>query len=99
MALEYKTKQANKSFAERTHGHSKHLLPTTKEKTLHMDITRWSIPKSDGLYSLQPKMEKGSIQSAKTRPGTDCGSNHQFLIAKFRVKLKKIGKTTRPCMT
>ena len=28
------------------------------EKTLHMDITRWSIPKSDGLYSLQPKMEK-----------------------------------------
>ena len=31
---------------ERT-GHSKYLLPTTQEKTLHMDITRWSIPKSD----------------------------------------------------
>ena len=42
---------------ERT-GHSKHPLPTTQEKTLHMDITRWSIPKSDWLYSLQPKMEK-----------------------------------------
>ena len=28
-------------------GHSKHPLPTTQEKTLHMDITRWSIPKSD----------------------------------------------------
>ena len=36
----------------------KHPLPTTQEKTLHMDITRWSTPKSDGLYSLQPKMEK-----------------------------------------
>ena len=42
---------------ERT-GHSKHYLPITQEKTLHMDITRWSTPKSDGLYSLQPKIEK-----------------------------------------
>ena len=39
-------------------GHSQHPLPTTQEKTLHMDMTRWSIPKSDWLYSLQPKMEK-----------------------------------------
>ena len=39
-------------------GHSKHPLPTTQEKTLHMDITNWSIPKSDCLYSLQPKMQK-----------------------------------------
>ena len=39
-------------------GHSKHPLPTTQEKTLHIDITRWSTPKSDWLYSLQPKMEK-----------------------------------------
>ena len=38
--------------------HSKHPLPTTQETTLHMDITRWSIPKSDWLYSLQPNMEK-----------------------------------------
>ena len=34
------------------------ILPTTQEKTLYMDITRWSIPKSDLLYSLQAKMEK-----------------------------------------
>ena len=33
---------------------------------------------------------------AKTRPGTDCGSDHPLLIAKFRLKLKKVGKTTRP---
>ena len=37
-----------------------------------------------------------SIQSAKTRPGADCGSDHEILIAKFRFKLKKVGKTTRP---
>ena len=36
------------------------------------------------------------MQSAKTRPGADCGSNHELLIAKFRLKLKKVGKTTRP---
>ena len=39
-------------------GHSKHPLPAMQEMTLHMDITTWSIPKSNGLYSLQPKMEK-----------------------------------------
>ena len=37
-----------------------------------------------------------SIQSAKTRPRADCGSDHELLIAKFRLKLKKVGKTTRP---
>ena len=40
--------------------------------------------------------DKASIQSAKTRPGADCGSDHEFLISKFRLKLKKVGKTTRP---
>ena len=43
----------------------------------------------------QLKMEN-SIQSAKTRPGAVCGSDHELLIAKFRLKLKKAGKTTRP---
>ena len=33
---------------------------------------------------------------SKTRPGADCGTNHEFLIAKFRLKLNKVGKTTRP---
>ena len=44
---------------------------------------------------MQPKC-KSSVQSAKTRPGADCGSDHELLIAKFRLKLKKMGKTTRP---
>ena len=38
----------------------------------------------------------GSIQLAKTRLGADCGSDHELLIAKFKLKLKKVGKTTRP---
>ena len=39
---------------------------------------------------------ESSIQSAETRPGADCGSDHELLIAKFRLKLKKVEKTTRP---
>ena len=39
---------------------------------------------------------RSSIQSAKTRPEADCGSDHGLLIAKFRLKWKKVGKTTRP---
>ena len=35
-------------------------------------------------------------KTAKTRPGADCGSDHESLIAKFRLKLKKVVKTTRP---
>ena len=37
-----------------------------------------------------------TIQSAKTRLRADCGSDHELLVAKFRVKIKKVGKTTRP---
>ena len=39
---------------------------------------------------------RSSIQSAKTRPGADCGSDHELLIAKLRLKVKKVGKTSRP---
>ena len=73
---------------------SKHPLPRTQEKNLHMDITRWSTPKSNGLYSLQPKLEKLYTVKKKTRPGADCGSDHELLISKFRLKLKKVGKMT-----
>ena len=37
-----------------------------------------------------------ALYNPHTRPGTDCGSDHELLIAKFRLKLKKVGKTTRP---
>ena len=46
-------------------------------------------------YSLCSRRWRSSIQSAKTRPRADCGSDHEALIAKFRLKLKKVGKTTR----
>ena len=77
-------------------GHSKNPLPTRQEKTLYM------ITSSDGQhpnqidYILCSQRWRSSIQSAKTRPGADCGSDHDLLIAKFRLKLKKVGKTTRP---
>ena len=54
-------------FCKECTGHSKHPLLTTQEKSLHMDINRWSIPKSDWLYSLQPKMEKLYTVSKKNR--------------------------------
>ena len=47
-------------------------------------------------YILCSQRWRSSIQSSKTRPGTDCGSDHELFIAKFRLKLKKVGKTTRP---
>ena len=46
-------------------------------------------------YILCSQRWRSYIQSAKTRPGADCGSDHELLIAKFRLKLKKVGKTTR----
>ena len=47
-------------------------------------------------YILYSQRWRSSIQSAKTRPGADCGSNHELLMAKFRLKLKKAVKTTTP---
>ena len=76
-------------------GHSKYPLPTKQEKTLHMAslmvntkirlIIFFAAKEGEALYSHQ-----------KTRLGADCGSDHELLIAKFRLKLKKVGKTTRP---
>ena len=57
-STEWSRAKANRVLPRECTGHSKLPLPTTQEKTLHMDITRWSIPKSDWLYSLQPKMEE-----------------------------------------
>ena len=64
--------------------------------TLH-----WTSP--DGQYQNQidyilcsQRWRSSSIQPAKTRLGADCGSDHELLIAKFRLKLKKVGKNARP---
>ena len=76
-------------------GHSKHPLPTTQEMTLHKDITRWSILNQID-YIFCSKRWRSTIQSAERRPGDDCGSDPELLVAKFILKLKKVGKTTRP---
>ena len=60
-----------------------------------LDITRWSILNQIDYIPCSQRW-RSSLQSAKTGPGTDCGSDHELLIAKFSLKLKKVGKTTRP---
>ena len=50
--------KANRVLPRECTAHSKNPIPKTQEETVHMDITRWSILKSDRFYSLQPKMEK-----------------------------------------
>ena len=73
-------------MGEHSH-HSKHTLPTTQEKILHMDITRWSIAKSECMKKLY------TVSKIKTKSWLWLRS--WTFIAKFRLKLKKIGKTTR----
>ena len=66
----------------------------------HRRLYTWSSP--DGQYRNQinyilcSQRWRNSVQSAKTRPGADCGSDHELLIEKTRLKLKKVGKITRP---
>ena len=67
-STEWSRVKVNKVLPRESTGHSKHPLSTTQEKTLHMDITRWSTPKSDWLYSLQPKMEE-LYQLSKNKTG------------------------------
>ena len=60
--------KANRILPREHTGHRKHPLPTIQDKTLYMDITRWSTLESDWLYSLQPKMEKlYTVSKNKTR--------------------------------
>ena len=76
-------------------GHSKHSHPKHK-RWLHT----WTLPdgqyKNQIYYILYSQRWRSSIQSAKTKPGADSGSDNQLLIAKFRLKLKKAGKTASP---
>ena len=48
------------------------------------------------LYTVSKNKNKNKQTNKKTRPGADCGSDHELLIAKFRLKLKKVGKTAKP---
>ena len=70
------------------------MLSQHKETTLYMDITRRSILKSDYYALWNQRFQRSSKQSA-TRPRADCCSDHELLIATFKLKLQKAGKTTR----
>ena len=73
---------------------SKHLFPTVQETTLHM-YTPDGQHRNQTYHVLCSQRWRSSTQSAKTRPGADCGSDHELLTVRFRLKLKKVGKTTR----
>ena len=86
--------KANRVLPREWTGHSKHPLPTTQEKTLHRDITRWSTAKSDWLYSLQPKMEK-LYKGSKNKTGSWLWPRSWTPYCEIQ-KLKKVGETIRP---
>ena len=96
MALGYRMKQGKgkQSCAKRMCWSCQ--TPSSNNRRLYI----WTSP--DGQhqnqidYILCIQTWRSSIQSPKTGHGADCGSDHELLIAKFRLKLKKVGKTTRP---
>ena len=95
LALEYKKKQVKEFCQENAlviantlfQQHTRRLCTWTSPDGQHRNQTD---------YILCSQRWRISTHSAKTRLGGDCGSNHELLIAKFRLKLKKVGKTTRP---
>ena len=88
--------RTNRVLPRECTGHSKHPLPTTRERTLHMNIPRVNTKIRLIEYILCSWRWKNSIQSAKTRLGAYCGLDHELLIAKPKLMLKKEGKTSRP---
>ena len=87
-STEWSRAKANRVLLRECTGRNKHCLSTIQEKTL-----TWTSP--DGQhqnqidYILCSQRWRSSIQSAKTRTQADCGSDHELLIAKFRLKLRK----------
>ena len=76
-------------------GHRKHPLPTTKRRLYKRTLLSGQY-RNQIDYILSSQRWRSSIQPAKTRPGADCGSDHELLIDKFRLRLKEVGKNTRP---
>ena len=80
--------KANNVLPRELTGHSKHPLPTTQEKTLYKDITRWSRPKSDWLHSLQPRLEK-LYRVSKNKTGSWLWIIMNFLLPNSNLNLRK----------
>ena len=73
-------------------GHNKHPL---HKRRLYTGISPGGQYQNQIDYILCSQRWRSSIQSTEIRPGADCGSVHELIIVKFRLKLKKVGKTTR----
>ena len=82
------------------HGYIIHSMVTKVSNNTVLYIQKYTWISPDGQhwnqidYILCSQRWRSSIQSTKTRPGADCGSDHELLIVKFRLTLKKVGKTT-----
>ena len=95
-SMEWSRAKPNGVLPRECIGHSKHPLSATQEKTLHVDIIRWSTPKLDWCYSLQPKEEElYTVSKNKTRSWLWLRSWAPY--SQIQLKLKKVGKTTRLC--
>ena len=86
--------ETNRILSRGYTGHSKYPFLKTQEMTTHGHHQMVNRNQTD--HILCSWKWRNSIQPAKRRPGVDCGSDHQYFIAKFWLKLNKIGKTTRP---
>ena len=93
--MEWSRAKTNRVLPRKCTGHTNNLFQQQKRR-----LYTWTSPdgqhRSQIDYILCSQRWRSSIQSAKTRLGADCGSDHELLFAKFRLKLKKVGKTTRP---
>ena len=93
--MEWSRAKTNRVLPRERTGHSKHPLPKTREDSTHGHhqmvntkirlIIFFVVKDGKALYSQQKQDQRA-----------DCGSDHELLIAKFRLKLKKVGKTTKP---
>ena len=77
-------------------GHSKRPVPTAQETTLNGDITRWSIPKYRLIILFEAEDGEALYSQQKQDWELTVAQIINSLIARFRLKLKKVGKTTRP---
>ena len=93
-STKWRRAKASKVLPRECTGHSKYLLPTMW-KQLYTGISLDGQYPNQNDYVLYSQKWRSSIQSAEIRLGANCGSDHELLIAKFRLKLEKLGKNTR----
>ena len=98
MALEYKTEAGQRliEFCQENALLIANTLFQQHKTRLHTRTSPDGQHRNQTDYILCSQRWRSSIQSAKIRPEADCGSDHELLSAKFKLKLKKVGKTTRP---